>query len=204
MIRWVQASRSALGLSAGWSPPRTVRAGAAGAATGQDVQAEVPRPSIHSSCCSARTAPTRRISEARSGKIPTTSVRRRISWLSRSCGLLDQICRQISRGKAVKASTSARAVSRCSATAGNLAAARPAPGRTGRGGGTWCSTLLAAGGRRVAAGPVCVCPWQLKERVARDHPDGGLIERFGFWADGGHRDAAHAEVIGGSLCCWYG
>jgi succinyl-CoA synthetase alpha subunit len=31
--------------------------------------------------------------------MPTTSVRRRISLLSRSCGLFDQICRQISRGK---------------------------------------------------------------------------------------------------------
>jgi hypothetical protein len=28
---------------------------------------------------------------ARSGKIPTTSVRRRISLFSRSCGLFDQI-----------------------------------------------------------------------------------------------------------------
>src|SRR5512132_845179 len=40
----------------------------------------------------------------RSGKMPTTSVRRRISRLSRSLGLFDQICRQTSRGKAVKAS----------------------------------------------------------------------------------------------------
>jgi hypothetical protein len=35
------------------------------------------RPAVHSSCCSARTAPTRRIRESRPGKIPTTSVRRR-------------------------------------------------------------------------------------------------------------------------------
>ena len=47
--------------------------------------------SVHSSVCSARTAPTRRMTEARSGKIPTTSVRRRISLFRRSCGLLDQI-----------------------------------------------------------------------------------------------------------------
>ena len=57
---------------------------------------------------------------SRSGKIPTTSVRRRISRLSRSLGLLDQIWRQISFGNAVKARTSARAASRCSATAGSL------------------------------------------------------------------------------------
>jgi hypothetical protein len=37
---------------------------------------------------------------ARLGKMPTTSVRRRISLFSRSCGLLDQIWRQISRGEA--------------------------------------------------------------------------------------------------------
>src|SRR3954454_12975121 len=50
--------------------------------------------------------------------MPTTSVRRRISRLRRSAGLLLQICRQTSLGKAVKASTSARAASRCSAAAG--------------------------------------------------------------------------------------
>ena len=43
----------------------------------------------------------------RSGKIPTTSVRRRISRLSRWLGLLDQICRQISLGNTVNASASA-------------------------------------------------------------------------------------------------
>src|SRR5215218_3643136 len=32
--------------------------------------------------------PTRRITEERSGKIPTTSVRRRISLFKRSCGLM--------------------------------------------------------------------------------------------------------------------
>ena len=49
------------------------------------------RPTAHSSCCSARTAPTRRRTAGRLGKMPTTSVRRRISLLRRSCGLLDQI-----------------------------------------------------------------------------------------------------------------
>jgi hypothetical protein len=38
----------------------------------------------HSSFCSARTAPTRRMIGPRSGKIPTTSVRRRISQSMRS------------------------------------------------------------------------------------------------------------------------
>ncbi len=41
---------------------------------------------------------------SRLGKMPTTSVRRRISRLSRSCGLLLQIWRQCSFGNAVKAS----------------------------------------------------------------------------------------------------
>src|SRR3954471_6389294 len=53
---------------------------------------------------------------SRSGKMPTTSVRRRISRFSRSEGLLLQIWRQTSLGKAVNASTSGRACSRCSAT----------------------------------------------------------------------------------------
>ncbi|EST35488.1 hypothetical protein M878_05355 [Streptomyces roseochromogenus subsp. oscitans DS 12.976] len=65
----------------------------------------------------------------RSGKMPTTSVRRRISLFSRSCGLFDQICRQISRGKAVKASTSCWAASKWAAALGNLA---PSASRTCR------------------------------------------------------------------------
>jgi NADPH:quinone reductase len=51
---------------------------------------------------------------------PPTSVRRRISRLSRSMGLLEQICRQIAFGNAVKARMSGRAVSRWAATAGSL------------------------------------------------------------------------------------
>lgn len=45
-------------------------------------------PTALSSCFSARAAPTRRMIAARSGKIPITSVRRRISLLSRSSELL--------------------------------------------------------------------------------------------------------------------
>ena len=56
----------------------------------------------------------------RSGKIPTTSVRRRISRLRRSLGLFDQTWRQTSLGNAVNARMSARAFSRCSATSGSL------------------------------------------------------------------------------------
>ena len=47
----------------------------------------------------ARTAPIRRVIEPRSGKMPTTSVRRRVPRFSRSLGLLDEIWRQISCGK---------------------------------------------------------------------------------------------------------
>src|SRR5699024_4724652 len=46
---------------------------------------------VHSSCCSASTAPTSLITATRLGKMPTTSVRLRISLLSRSFGLFDQI-----------------------------------------------------------------------------------------------------------------
>ena len=48
--------------------------------------------------------------------MPTTSVRRRIR-LSRSWGLLDEICRHAAFGNAVEAKMSARAASRCCATA---------------------------------------------------------------------------------------
>jgi hypothetical protein len=58
---------------------------------------------------------------SRPGKMPTTSVRRRTSLFSRSWGLLDQICRQTSRGKAVNARMSSRASSRWAAACGSLA-----------------------------------------------------------------------------------
>jgi len=45
------------------------------------------------------------MTKSRSGKMPTTSVRRRISLFNRSWGLLDQICRHASREKAVNASS---------------------------------------------------------------------------------------------------
>ena len=51
---------------------------------------------VHSSCCSARMAPTRRITEASSGKICTTFERRLTSLLSRSSGLFDHTLRQCS------------------------------------------------------------------------------------------------------------
>lgn len=54
------------------------------------------------------------------GKIPTESVRRRISLLRRSLGLLGQIWTHTSLGKAVKASRSSHAASRCWATAWSL------------------------------------------------------------------------------------
>jgi hypothetical protein len=56
--------------------------------------------------------------EARSGKIPTTSVRRRISRLRRSLGL-DQIWRHRVGGNAVKARISARAASGAGGTLGH-------------------------------------------------------------------------------------
>src|SRR5439155_26393884 len=55
---------------------------------------------------------------ARSGKMPTTSVRRRISLLSRSSELLLHSCRQCSFGKPVKASRSAAASSSSAAASG--------------------------------------------------------------------------------------
>ena len=75
----------------------------------------------------ASTAPTSRVSAVRSGKMPTTSVRRRISRLSRSWGLLDQICRHAAFGNAVKAKMSARAASRCCAIRGWSASASEDP-----------------------------------------------------------------------------
>src|SRR3954451_4395298 len=58
---------------------------------------------------SARTAPTRRMTAASLGKIPTTRARRLISLLTRSSGLVDQVFDQWARGNAVNARTSALA-----------------------------------------------------------------------------------------------
>ncbi len=58
---------------------------------------------------------------ARVGKMPTASVRRRISRLSRSAGLLDQIWVHTSLGNSVKARMSPRAASRWSWTSGSSA-----------------------------------------------------------------------------------
>ena len=59
---------------------------------GHVVAGGIPRESAiiptRTSCCSASTMPTNRITDARFGKMPTTSVRRRISLLRRSCGLM--------------------------------------------------------------------------------------------------------------------
>ena len=74
------------------------------------------RPTAHSSCCSARTAPTRQRTAGRLGKMPTTSVRRLISLLRRSRGLLDQIFFQWTAGKLEKARTSGPASSSREAT----------------------------------------------------------------------------------------
>ena len=71
------------------------------------------RPSAHSSVCSARTAPTRRMIALRLGNMPTESVRRRISRLRRSFGLFDQIYFQSPSGNSVNARMSALAASRC-------------------------------------------------------------------------------------------
>ena len=67
------------------------------------------RSSCHSSCCSSSWLPTRRMIAASLGKMPTTLVRRLISLLSRSSGLVLQILRQCSCGKCRNASTSSRA-----------------------------------------------------------------------------------------------
>ncbi len=68
-------------------------------------------PPCHSSCRSARTAPTRRTTAASLGKTPTTRDRRLISLFSRSRGLVDQTFDQCALGKPVKASTSVLASS---------------------------------------------------------------------------------------------
>ena len=60
---------------------------------------------------------------SRPGNMPDNVFwRLRISRFRRSLGLFDQIWRHSSFGNAVKASISARAPSRCSATAGSLSA----------------------------------------------------------------------------------
>src|SRR5215470_11397743 len=69
------------------------------------------RCTAHSSFCSSRIAPTRRVMAASLGKMPTTSVRRLISPLRRSSGLVLWIFGRWSLGKLMKARTSASASS---------------------------------------------------------------------------------------------
>ena len=76
---------------------------------GEGIETEVALFFYHSSFCSARTAPTRRMTAWRLGKIPTESVRRRISRLRRSLGLLDRIWVHTPVGKDAKVRMSARA-----------------------------------------------------------------------------------------------
>ncbi len=60
----------------------------------------------YSSCCSARTAPTRRMTEVSLGKIPTTLHRRVISLLSLSSGFVEAILDQRVLGNSAQAVTS--------------------------------------------------------------------------------------------------
>src|SRR6187549_1376606 len=66
------------------------------------------------------TQAARRCSAAGFGKIPTTSVRRLTSRLSRSSGLVDQILRQCASGKVANAVMSAPASRSIAATVGKL------------------------------------------------------------------------------------
>ncbi len=52
------------------------------------------RCNCHSSFCSMRSVPTRRMIDASLGKIPTTFDRRLISFISRSSGFVDANCFQ--------------------------------------------------------------------------------------------------------------
>src|SRR5450756_2644416 len=113
------------------------------------------RATCHSSCCSASTAPTRRITAFLLGKMPTTSVLLLTSRLSLSSGLLLQICRQCSFGKAVKASTSSAESASRDAAWGNLPSS--------------CSTTLAccaqtdseSGCAKMERTSVATRPWAL-------------------------------------------
>jgi len=79
----------------------------------------------HTSCCSARTMPMRCTTASRSGKMPTTSVCRRITRVGRSWGLFDQTWRRCSVWKAAKAVKSGAACPSISATRGKCARSSP-------------------------------------------------------------------------------
>ncbi len=76
------------------------------------------RATCHSSCCPTKTASTKRMMAAPSGKMATTSDRRRIFAFRRSWELFDQICRQCSSGKELKAVISGAASSSMRVTSG--------------------------------------------------------------------------------------
>src|SRR6476661_3505326 len=82
---------------------------------------------------SARIAPTRRMTAAGLGKIPTTRDRRLISLLIRSSGLVDQVFCQWALGKVVNASTSGLASSISGPIFGNVVARGVADLVPGRG-----------------------------------------------------------------------
>jgi hypothetical protein len=73
----------------------------------------------HSSSMWARTAPTRRLTAAGLGKIPTTRERRLISLLIRSSGSVDEVSGDAPWGKVVNAKTFAMALSSLTRSSGN-------------------------------------------------------------------------------------
>ena len=74
----------------------------------------------HSSFCSSINPPTKRVMAGALGKMPTMSVRRLISALTLSSGLVPWICVRCVLGKVMNASTSGAARSISSESLGNL------------------------------------------------------------------------------------
>ena len=105
-------------LALGWLPPPRDRAGRVGSWSPRRGSGGRP---CHSSWISISTAPARRSSAAGLGKTPTTSVRRLISRLTRSSGLVDQIFLQCATREVGERGMSSRGVAQHGFDLGELA-----------------------------------------------------------------------------------
>ena len=150
-------------------------------------QRHVAARTAHSSFCSSSSAPTRRTMASSLGKMATTSVRRLISPLRRSSGLVEWSWRQWCLGKAMWASTSSSASSIRLASLRKRVAQAVGDGAPFRVGGL--RRLLREGGadggrhHRALRGPTWASALRMKCtrqrcQVERQHLGGGRLQPF--------------------------
>ena len=128
-----------------------------------------------------RTAPTRRMTEASLGKMPTTRARRLISLLSRSSGLVDQILDQWARGNAGRRGLGFGVVHQRD----DLGNRSPSWSRTGPGGGDGVGIGLGEDGAEHGGDHVLVALGDEGKQVAGEVDAASLMDGAGTPAQGG-------------------